>query len=108
MGQEGHMSRLYGQVVRVTCAAGREPTAFTWHGTQYRVAEVLASWHLVDRWWLASAQEAARASGKGVQDARYRAASDREYYRVRCADHQVFDLYYDAATGVWVLDRAHD
>jgi hypothetical protein len=102
------MSRLLGQVVVVTCAAGREPTAFTWRGAEYRVVEVLARWHLVDRWWLASAQVAARVSGTGVRDASRRAASDREYYRVRCADQQVFDLYFDAATGVWVLDRAHD
>ena len=112
------MSRCLGQPVRVTRAAGGEPAAFAWRGAQYHVAEVLARWHLVDRWWLASPQTApagtpdapaaTTAAHRGLRDASVRAASDREYYRVRCADHQVFDLYYDAAADVWVLDRAHD
>jgi hypothetical protein len=34
--------------------------------------------------------------------------SDRTYYHVRCPDHQVFDLSYDAAQNVWILETAHD
>jgi hypothetical protein len=36
---------------------------------------------------------------------------DRTYYRVCCHDPggiQVFDLFHDAVTLLWVLDVAHD
>jgi hypothetical protein len=32
--------------------------------------------------------------------------SDRYYFRVRCPDHQVVDLSYDAAQNVWTLVTA--
>jgi hypothetical protein len=38
-------------------------------------------------------------------------AQDRTYYRVCCrgpAGEQVFDLFHDAITNLWVLDVAHD
>jgi hypothetical protein len=40
-----------------------------------------------------------------------RGAQDCTYYRVFCrgpAGEQVFDLYHDAITNLWVLDGAHD
>jgi hypothetical protein len=89
------MTHRYGQVIRVTPAADR-PGSFEWRGATYLVKEVLASWHLRDRWW----ERPAGGSPAG--------ASDRLYFRVRCADEQVFDLYYDAMSDRWVLDRAHD
>lgn len=64
----------------------------------YEVTEVVASWPLLDCWW--EAGNPIPYAGKGY--------SDRTYYHVRCPDEQVFDLYYDAAQHVWVLDRAHD
>jgi hypothetical protein len=73
-----------------------QPRAFVWHGATYEVAEVVGAWHLMDRWWEAGNP----STGKGY--------SDRWYYRVRCPDEQLFDLYYDEAQNVWVLDRAHD
>jgi len=36
---------------------------------------------------------------------------DRTYYRVCCrgsAGEQVFDLYHDSVSNLWVLDVAHD
>jgi len=38
-------------------------------------------------------------------------AQDRTYYRVCCrgpAGEQVFDLFHDAVSNLWVLDVAHD
>jgi hypothetical protein len=45
------------------------------------VAEVLG-WHLMDRW-----RDPERAS-------------DREYYRLRTPDHQIFEVYFDQVPGV--------
>jgi hypothetical protein len=88
------MAHRYGRPIVVTLAAG-VPRDFAWRGATYQIREVLATWHLRDRWW-----EPARADAAG--------ASDRTYYRVRCVDEQVFDLYHDRVGDRWVLDRAHD
>jgi hypothetical protein len=89
------MTHRYLQPVTVTLTAGRL-TAFSWRGVHYAVAEVLASWHLRDRWW-------EPASGEGGAH-----ASDRQYSRVRTADHQVFDLYVERGNGQWILDSVYD
>ena len=86
------MAHRYGQPIQMTLAAGGQPSAFGWRGARYRIVETLSTWRLRDRWW--------ETPGGG--------ASDRTYYRVRCAGEQFFDLYYDAASDVWMLDRAHD
>jgi hypothetical protein len=86
------MAHRYGQPIQMRLTAG-EPSAFVWRGVRYRIMETLSTWRLRDRWW-----EAAAGGG----------ASDRHYYRVRCAGEQFFDVYYDAATDCWVMDRAHD
>ena len=52
----------------------------------------------MDRWWMRGVESA--YSGKGY--------SNRYYFRVRCPDHQIFDLYFDTAIHTWVLDYAHD
>lgn len=96
------MSRRYGDPVQVTVAqvthsakrahesrGEQRPTSFTWRGQRYWV-EVIGTWHLCDRWW-----EVQRHS-------------DRYYYRVVTADHQVFELYHDIVSGIWVLDVVHD
>lgn len=85
------MAHRYGQPIQMSLAAG-EPRAFEWRRVRYRIVEVLSTWRLRDRWW-------ETADG---------GASDRRYYRVRCAGAQFFDVYYDAAIDQWVLDRAHD
>jgi hypothetical protein len=88
------MAHRFGQPVQVTLAASL-PVSFLWRGAHYPIAEVLATWHLRDRWW-----EAPAAPG--------RRPSDRRYYRVRCAGEQIFELYHDAVSDHWVLDRAYD
>lgn len=93
------MAHRYHHPIQVTQAHGR-PTRFVWRETAYLVAEVLATWHLQDRWW----QPATGINGVPQPER----ASNRHYYRVRCADQQTFDLYYDAAQDCWVLDCVHD
>lgn len=110
------MAHRYGEVVLIRRAesdmAGA-PAAFVWRGVWYQVDETLATWRLRDRWWAAPSADVADVAG-GAWDAPRADAlppTDRVYYRVRCADpegEQIFDLYYDAASGQWVLDRAHD
>ena len=85
------MAHCYQKPVQMTLDAG-QPARFRWRGAHYIIAEVLTTWHLRDRWWMQSAS----------------AASDRVYYRVRCVDEQIFDIYHDVTTDDWVLDRAHD
>lgn len=96
---------------------GGAPAAFIWRDVWYQVDETLATWRLRDRWWatpIADAADAADGAGGGAWGspaADALAPTERIYYRVRCVDpegEQIFDLYYDAATGQWVLDRAHD
>jgi hypothetical protein len=72
-----------------------QPRQFVWRDRLYTVAEVLATWHLRNRWW-----EPVVASPTG--------ASDRHYYRLQCTDGLLCDLYHDVARDVWVLDRVHD
>lgn len=90
------MAHRYGHPIQVTCAAG-QPSHFIWRAVTYTVAEILATWHLRDRWW------AQPGEGEGATG-----ASDRLYYRVQCADGLLCDLYCDTARGAWVLDRVHD
>lgn len=100
------MAHRYTQPILVTCApAGDTPLTFTWRGLTYTVHEVVGVWRLRDRWWESSARAVIPGAISG--------ASDRTYYRVRCTDddgagEQYFDLYHDAISGAWVLDRIHD
>jgi hypothetical protein len=103
------------------------PSAFFWRGAWYQVDAVLATWRLRDRWWAAPAADVTDVStdandANAASDSPASLAScapstdieqptERTYYRVLCRDpagEQVFDLYYDAANGQWMLDRAHD
>jgi hypothetical protein len=99
------------------------PTAFAWRGVWYRVDAILATWRLRDRWW-AGGLGAPNADVADVEDAGEDAPhaphaphadalrpTERVYFRALCRDPegvQVFDLYYDVASGQWILDRAHD
>lgn len=95
------MARRYGQPVSVTLKQGM-PASFRWRGCRYPIAEVFATWHLVDRWWeVRPSADLSTRTG----------AQNRTYYRVCCrgpAGEQVFDLYHDAVTNQWVLDIIHD
>jgi Family of unknown function (DUF6504) len=46
------MAHRYGHPVAVTRGADGTPTHFGWKGAQWPVSEVLATWHLMDRWWV--------------------------------------------------------
>jgi hypothetical protein len=101
------MAHQYGQPIHVTCAAPGagarevgEPQRFTWRGREHVVVEILAAWHLRDRWWDLPRGGDTPASPGG--------ASDRHYYRVQCADGLLCEVYYDTAHRAWVLDRVHD
>lgn len=76
-------------------AAGH-PAQFVWRDATYVVQEVLVGWHLRDRWW------------ENMRDGCGSGASDRHYYRLRCTDGLLCEVYYDAASDYWVLDRVHD
>ena len=105
------MAHRYGQPVAVDAIAG-QPVAFTWRGVQYAVRDVLATWHLRDRWWEPTTPSTPPAGGSSASTRASAGASpgasDRHYYRVRCAGEQIFDLYHDAAVDRWVLDRVYD
>jgi hypothetical protein len=85
------MSRRYQEPIAVTlapCWLGEGPVAFTWRGRQYRV-EVLATWHLCDRWW-----DAERSA-------------DRVYWRVMTKQLGAYELYQENGAR-WVLDLVLD
>jgi hypothetical protein len=89
------------------------PAAFTWRGREYVVVELLKEWHDYRKrgktrsfyekergsYWVKSGQ---RRGSWGV---------GRDYYRVRTATGEIFDIYYDrspkgqARKGQWILSR---
>ena len=81
------------------------PQAFGWQRTVYRVVEVMATWHLRDRWWQTDGSAALAEPASELGTLR---ASDRRYYRVRCVPALLCEIYHDAVTGAWVLDRVCD
>jgi hypothetical protein len=57
---------------------------------RYEIAEVCGTWRLQARWWEREGE------------------SGRTYYRLRTADHQIFEVYFDDVPGVWVLSAIQD
>lgn len=114
MKKEESMSRRYGHTIPVICGPGGEPERLTWRGATYHVTEVLGSWHLRDRWWqpaqpaLGAANSAAAEHGSAPYLTSAQGASDRTYYRLRCREGLLCEVYRDAAANRWVLDRVHD
>ena len=90
------MTRHYDQPIRVRCAANGVPRQIVWREVPYRVLEVLSRWHLRDRWW------ADVSAGPGARP------SDRHYYRLRCTENLICDVYYDAASAAWMLENLYD
>ncbi|MGD2252646.1 MAG: DUF6504 family protein [Anaerolineales bacterium] len=86
------------------------PAGFVWGGKSFRVADVLSSWvdygrrgRMSKNMKPAHLREAERRGSWGV---------GRFYFRVRCQDERIFDLYYDRApkraadrAGHWFLWR---
>ena len=87
------MGHQYLQRIQVT-ARGKRPQRFTWREVEYHVAEILNTWRRSTRWW----ESAAYVHG----------ASDRHYYRLRCVEGMICDVYHDVARQVWILDRVYD
>jgi len=86
------------------------PNRFTWRDQVFPVIELLSEWHdyrrrgrLARNMQPAHSEVATRRGSWGV---------GQDYYRVRTASGQIFDLYYDRAPldadrgkGSWFLDR---
>ena len=75
----------------------REPAGFRWKKKEYNIKEVLSSW---------SDWKFPKGSPKRKS---WRLRHHRVYYRIRTADDQVFEIYFDRKTkkedGEWVLCR---
>jgi hypothetical protein len=106
------------------------PVAFRWRSDDFRVQAVLSSWHLQDRWWEKEERAAAGAAGvagaAAGAPARWGAAdpgldgpsagpSDRTYYRLDATrvgggreNVLTCEIYHDAVSGIWVLERVYD
>jgi len=94
------MTRRYGDMIVVAQHHNDQPRCFIWRGTTYRVQAILATWHLRDRWW-----ETTTAGYTGTHAV---PESDRHYYRLECSPELQCELYYDAASDRWILDRVYD
>ncbi len=78
------------QPVKVWTDATGRPIRWKWRDVTYS-GHVLSWWKMSDKWW---------------DDDLY---SNRTYFRMETRDHQVFELYQDAAKdGLWVLARIQD
>jgi len=71
------------------------PEAFDWHGERYPIVELLSEWHDYSR----RGKMAHNMRPDHLETAKKKGSwgVGRDYYRVRTASGQVFDLYYDRA-----------
>ena len=98
------MTRHYGEQILVAQHTYvSHPRCFIWRGITYHVLEVLATWHLMDRWWNPGPEGYADVSG-----AREDHESDRHYYRLECSPGLLCELYFDTVSDRWILDRVYD
>jgi hypothetical protein len=89
------MAQHFGKPIHVWLRGG-SPVHFRWNSADYPINEVLSTWRMHGRWW-----------GVG-RSTHLPASSERQYYRVRCPDQRVFDLYFDSIGGLWVLDALQE
>ncbi len=83
------MAHRYSAPIAVELAPDGQPEALTWRGRRYAV-QVIGTWKLATGWW---------------DPAQH---TDRTYWRVETAGHEVFELYHDAVSGAWILDVVQD
>jgi hypothetical protein len=84
------MSRQILRPVRVWTDETGAPVRWRWRETVY-TGRVVHTWNLSAYWW---------------EPERY---SNRFYYRMETRDHQIFDIYLDAAKdGIWILSHIQD
>jgi len=76
------------QELKVTTNIAGVPVSLTRNNRLERVAAIYEHWRLSDEWW-----------DKKVE---------RDYFRVRTSTGIVFDIYRDAMSNRWYLDRIHD
>lgn len=89
------------------------PAAFTWRGREYVIVDLLREWHDYRKRGKSKAfYEKERGSYRARASQRRGSwGVGRDYYRVRTAGGQVFDIYYDRAPkgqkriGQWILSR---
>jgi hypothetical protein len=74
--------------IKVTTNIAGVPVGLSRNARRERVAAIYERWRLSDEWW-----------GKKVE---------RDYFRVMTSAGSVFDIYRDAASNRWYLDRIHD
>jgi hypothetical protein len=82
------MAHRDGHPVAVIRAADGTPVHFHWRVSEWPVAEVFDTWHLMDRWWMRPVHPASAIYSL------HHGEQDRTYYRVCCrgsAGEQVFD-----------------
>jgi hypothetical protein len=86
------------------------PRSFVWRGREYRVVEILSEWHDHER----RGHSAQNMRPEHAATARQRGSwgVGRHYFRVRCENGDLFELYYDRAPrdvsrrgGGWFLYR---
>jgi hypothetical protein len=94
------MTKRYGDLIVVAEYHDKQPRCFIWRGTTYHVQEVLGMWHLQDRWW----EEQIRGHG----DMQAAGESNRHYYRLECSPELLCEIYFDATSNDWILDRIYD
>ena len=89
------------------------PSAFTWHGCEYIVVELIKEWHDYRKRGKSKASYEKERGSYWVR-ATQRQGSwgvGRDYYRVRTESGEVFDIYYDRSPkgrerkGQWILSR---
>lgn len=94
------MTKRYGDPILVAESAASQPRCFIWRGTTYQVQEILAMWHLQDRWW--------EGSNGGHRGSAAPGESNRQYYRLECSPDLLCEIYFDAVSEGWTLDRIYD
>lgn len=94
------MTKHYGDPILVAVSTSSKPRCFVWRGTMYHVQEVLAMWHLQDRWWEDRIRPQAGTDAAGE--------SNRRYYRLDCSPEMLCEIYFDVASDGWTLDRVYD
>ena len=93
------MTKRYGDPILVA-HQNDQLRCFIWRGTTYHVEAVLAIWHLRDRWW--------EGRIRGYTTPQTAIESDRHYYRLDCSPELLCEIYFDAASDGWILDRVYD
>ncbi len=94
------MAHRYSMPIGVEVGTDGTPLAFTWRGERYPVLHVLSVWKLRDHWWVHPVEVALGHEANGP--------SVRQYFRLLVPDQQVFEVYHDSISHVWVLDVVQD